>query len=103
MGAHQHFGPNIGIAVVDNLFGMMQVSRRPSATRRPLPSADCALRLLQGAQALVLAQQKLWWMNAASKYSVPVGAALGLFLGQRLADFCGMRAPLPPQPQRRWR
>ena len=89
---------------MDNLFGMMQVPpplRQPPAALRPAPNVlpGC----LQGAQALVLAQQKLWWMNAASKYSVPVGAALGLFLGQRLADLCGMRAPLPPQPQRRWR
>jgi hypothetical protein len=41
----QHFGPSIGIAVVDNLFGVMQ-----------------------GAKAIVLAQQKLWWMSAAAKY-----------------------------------
>lgn len=41
----QHFGPNIGIAVVDNLFGLMQ-----------------------GSKAIVLANQKLWWMTAAAKY-----------------------------------
>jgi hypothetical protein len=41
----QHFGPNIGISVVDNLFGLMQ-----------------------GSKAIVLANQKLWWMTAAAKY-----------------------------------
>ena len=53
--ALSHFGPSIGVAVVDNLFGAMT-----------------------GGKALVLAQQKLTWMVLASKYSAPVGASVRL-------------------------